>query len=295
MRGLGKPEVALFVERVCGTNPDATLVAALHDATDGNPFFLDEIARLLAAEGSLPRRPDELPLPESVRAVIRRRLTLLPQKTRRALAVASVVGREFESRVLERACGRDSSDLVDCLTPAVTAGVVTRSQGEIGRYAFAHALIRETLYDDLGAADRVDLHCRIGQVLEAVHGHDLGPQLATLAHHFGEAAVARDAEKAIEYVTRAGHRAAEHLAYEEAVRHFERALAFTSFAARRTTPRSSISCWRSVGAGSVRATTAKVEPRSLRRRSARGSLGTPRAPLLPRSIRGCGRLRLSAG
>jgi tetratricopeptide (TPR) repeat protein len=225
IRGLGKPEVALFVERVCGTNPDATLVAALHDATDGNPFFLDEIARLLAAEASLPRKPHDLPLPESVRAVILRRLTLLPQETQRALAVASVIGREFESRVLERACDRDTSELVDCLTPAVAAGVVARSQGAIGRHAFAHALIRETLYDDLGVAERVDLHRRIGQVLEAAHRDDLEPQLATLAHHFGEAAVAGDAEKAIEYVTRAGHRAAENLAYEEAVQHFERALA----------------------------------------------------------------------
>jgi tetratricopeptide (TPR) repeat protein len=216
----------VFVERVCGTSPDATLIAALHEATDGNPFFLDEIARLLAAESSLPRSADDLPLPERVRAVIRRRLTLLPQETRRALAVASVIGREFESRVLERACGRDTSDLIDCLTPALEAGVVTRSQGTIGRYAFAHALIRETLYDDLGAADRVDLHSRIGHVLEMVHRDDLEPHLATLAHHFGEAAVAGDAEKAIEYATRAGHRAAENLAYEEAVRHFERALAF---------------------------------------------------------------------
>jgi predicted ATPase len=136
-----------------------------------------------------------------------------------------VIGREFESRVLERACDRDTSDLVDCLTPAVTAGVVTRSKAAIGRYAFAHALIRETLYDDLGAADRVDLHRRIGEALEAVHRADLEPQLAALAHHFSEAAVAGDTEKAIEYATRAGHRAAENLAYEEAVRHFERALA----------------------------------------------------------------------
>src|SRR5262245_45654364 len=225
IRGLAKPEVAEFVERVCGANPDATLVAALYEATDGNPFFLDEIARLLATERNLPRRPDDLPLPDGVRAVIRRRLTLLPQETRRALAVASVAGREFESRVLERACGRDTSDLMDRLAPGVTAGVVTRSQGAIGRYAFAHALIRETLYDDLGAADRVDLHRLTGQALEAVHGHDLGPQLEALAHHFGEAAVAGDAEKAIEYAIRAGHRAADNLAYEEAVRHFERALA----------------------------------------------------------------------
>src|SRR5262249_14343954 len=91
IRGLGKPEAGVFGERVCATTPDAALIGALHEATDGNPFFLDEIARLLAAEANLPRRPDDLPLPESVRAVIRRRLRLLPQETRRALAVASVV------------------------------------------------------------------------------------------------------------------------------------------------------------------------------------------------------------
>jgi predicted ATPase len=225
IRGLGKPEVGVFMQRVCGTDPDDTLVAAVHEATDGNPFFIDEIARLLAAEGGTQRRSRDVPLPESVRAVIGRRLMLLPPETRRALAVASAVGREFDIRVLAGVCRRDASDLVESLTPAVTAGVVGRSPDRLGRYAFVRALIRETLYDDLGPADRVDLHYRIGQVLEAAHRDDLGPQLATLAHHFGEAAVAGDAEKAIEYAARAGHRTAENLAYEEAVRHFERALA----------------------------------------------------------------------
>ena len=226
LRGLGKPEVGVFMQHVCGTDADATLVAALHEATDGNPFFIDEIARLLAAEGTTPGRPGDVPLPESVRAVIRRRLMLLPQETRRALAVSSVIGREFESRVLEEVCGRDTGDPVDWLAPATTAGVVAQSQGPMGRYSFAHALIRETLYADLGRADRVGLHRRIGQVLEAVHRDNLEPQLATLAHHFGEAAVRGDAEKAIEYATRAGQHAAANLAYEEAVRQFERALAF---------------------------------------------------------------------
>ena len=95
----------------------------------------------------------------------------------------------------------------------------------VGRYRFAHALIRETLYEQVSGQDRARLHRQAGQALEALYGADVEPHLAELAAHFSHAAVGGDAEPAIVYATRAGEQAGRLLAYEEAARHYRMALA----------------------------------------------------------------------
>ena len=90
---------------------------------------------------------------------------------------------------------------------------------------FAHALIRETLYEAVSGQDRARLHRRVARTLEGLYGADVEPHLAELAAHFGHAAVDGDAEPAIVYATRAGERAGRMLAYEEAARHYGMALA----------------------------------------------------------------------
>ncbi|MGH7899635.1 MAG: ATP-binding protein [Candidatus Binatia bacterium] len=225
LRGLTEAEVGLLMERTGGRRPDARLVAAVHRTTDGNPFFVDEIVRLLAAEGITQARPGErLPIPEGVRAAIRRRISHLPGETRELLSIGSVVGRELDVGTLERATGRGASELLGALAAAVDAGLLTRPPGRAGTYAFAHAVVRETLYDDLAPPERVRLHRRIGEALEDLHAADLEAHVAELAHHFLEAAADGDAEKAIDYSERAGHRALAIHAYEEAAGHFEHAL-----------------------------------------------------------------------
>jgi tetratricopeptide (TPR) repeat protein len=102
--------------------------------------------------------------------------------------------------------------------------VVADAPGSPGRLRFGHVLIRDTLYDELTAARRLRLHQRAGEALEAIHGADLGPHLAELAHHYLAAAPAGRADKAVEYARRAGDRAGSQLAYEEAMRLYERAL-----------------------------------------------------------------------
>ncbi|MGA9161531.1 MAG: hypothetical protein WB297_11815, partial [Actinomycetota bacterium] len=108
--------------------------------------------------------------------------------------------------------------LLDLLGEASAARVVTGSPGSLRQQRFAHALIRDTLYEGLGAPTRVRLHRRAGEVLETLHAEDLDPHLAELALHFFEAAKDGDADKAVEYARRAGDRAVSLLAYEEAVR-----------------------------------------------------------------------------
>jgi eukaryotic-like serine/threonine-protein kinase len=228
LRGFGEEEVALFIEGKTGRSASAALVRAVHRETEGNPFFVDEIVHLLVSEGALEHRdtsiPPRLPVPQGVREAIRRRLAPLPAPCRDALTLASVVGREFGLGALQRACGLGADALLEVLRPALGREILVRDPRTAGRYRFAHALIRETIYEDLGAAERARLHWRIGEALEALHQTDPTPHLATLAHHFLEAVPAGGAEKALTYGTRAARHAEASLAYEDAAVLLERAL-----------------------------------------------------------------------
>src|SRR5213594_3793994 len=227
LRGFGEEEVALFIEGKTGRSASAALVRAVHRETEGNPFFVDEIVHLLV--GGAPERWDatiaqRLPVPQGVREAIRRRLAPLPAPCKDALTLASVVGREFGLAALQRACGLGADALLEVLRPALGREILVRDPRTAGRYRFPHALIRETIYEQLDAAERARLHGRIGEVLEALHEMDPTPHLATLAHHFLEAVPAGGAEKAITYSTRAARYAEASLAYEDAAVLFERAL-----------------------------------------------------------------------
>src|SRR5438093_750809 len=125
LSGFGEGEVAAFIEGKTGRSASAALVQAVHRETEGNPFFVDEVVHLLAAEGALERRDEtvapRLPVPQGVREAIRRRLAPLPAPCRDALTFASVVGREFGLGALQRACGLAADALLEVLRPALGA------------------------------------------------------------------------------------------------------------------------------------------------------------------------------
>ncbi|MDP9236001.1 MAG: protein kinase [Chloroflexota bacterium] len=231
LRGLGEPEVARYIEMTSGITPSDALVATVFRETEGNPFFLSEVVRLLVADGRLQDSADTgrwtVSIPQSVREVVGRRLDRLSEECNRILTTAAVIGREFGLDALERLTQRDGDPLLELIEEAEAARVVEEVHGQrgvIGRYAFSHALIRETLYDEVSTTRRVRLHKQIGETLEALYAHDVESHLAELAYHFYEAAVAGEAEKAIEYARRAGDRSVSLVAWEEAAGHYERAL-----------------------------------------------------------------------
>jgi tetratricopeptide (TPR) repeat protein len=236
LRGLGADDVAVFIERITEVTPAPALVAAVHQATDGNPFFIDEVVHLLAAEGRLSGVTGgyaTLPIPDGVRDAIRRRLAPLPSSTCALLGAAAVIGREFDPRLLhaavagngEAAAGVGLDGVVAALGAACDAGVLARIGASGSRFGFVHALIRETLYDDLGAAERLRLHRQVGSALERQSGGTGEPSVTELAHHFTVAAPLGDAAKAVVCARRAAEEALRALAYEEAAYWYERALA----------------------------------------------------------------------
>ncbi|MEA2136871.1 MAG: hypothetical protein QOG56_21, partial [Solirubrobacteraceae bacterium] len=239
LRGLRERDVAEVVERVAGHRPSDRVVRAIHAATEGNPFFVDEVVRLLSAEGHLDSEAQVLGLriPDGVRETIRHRLAPLPDRARILLATASVIGREFRFDTLQRVCELDAEDLDAALSEAVDAGVIVERPAPIGAYGFSHGLIREALYDDLGPQRRGLLHRAVGHALEELYGADPEPHVAELAHHFFVAATAGELVKAIDYCVRAGERALSLVAYEEASDHFERALQAFGLQDRADVPR----------------------------------------------------------
>jgi tetratricopeptide (TPR) repeat protein len=232
LRGLSKPEVGRFVEETGGAKPLESFVSALHGATNGNPFFVVEVLRLLAAEPpekQLEQATSEVfPIPPSVRVTIRKRISLLPEPARSILTVGAVIGREFDLPVLERACERPMVELLGMLGHSVESGIVVVGRVASRSYGFSHGLVRETLYDDVAPAERAVLHRHVGEAIESIHSAGLDRHLAELAHHFGEASSATgDESKAADYAIRAARRASRMLAFEEAVKLYDRALALT--------------------------------------------------------------------
>ena len=96
----------------------------------------------------------ELGLPQSVREVVGRRVERLGEGTRKALSLASVIGREFDVELLLAVTDNSEDDLLELLEEAVAASVLTESADAPGRFSFAHALINHTLYEDLGTTRR---------------------------------------------------------------------------------------------------------------------------------------------
>jgi tetratricopeptide (TPR) repeat protein len=225
--GLDAGEVATVVELIAGSRPSSELAAAVHRETEGNPLFVGELVRLLAAEGRLEEvaaAPWRRRIPQGIREVIGHRLLQLSQGCKQLLSVASVLGREFRLDALERVSGQTREDVLDRLDEAQAARVVTDAPTGRDRLRFSHALIRDSLYGDLAGAERLRLHRQAVESLEDLYRAEREPYLAELAYHAFEAAPAGDVDRAIEYARRAGDQAAELLAYEEAVRLYRMAL-----------------------------------------------------------------------
>ena len=235
LRGLAETDVARFVETAGGRSPARSVVAAIYEMTEGNPFFIGEIVQLLLADAGRDRLADDaplaVPLPQGVREAIGRRLSALTAECNSALTIASVIGREFGVTVLERVSGTPGDRLLEILEDAVAARIVNPIAGTPGRYGFVHTLVRETLYEELSTVQRVRLHRQVGAVLEEIHRANPGPHLAEMAHHFFQGAPGGDVEKAIGYAVQAGEHALRLLAYDDAADQYARALQAVELAA----------------------------------------------------------------
>ncbi len=221
--GLAESEVAALLEGVLGEPTPPGLAVTVHARTEGNPLYTMEVARALAtAPRPAAAGSDRLHIPESVRLAIGARMGALSEACRQILAQAALFGREFGAEALARASGAPLSSLLPLLDEAESARVIERAPVDPWRWRFTHVLYGETLVDALSATARGPLHAAVAQALES--DRRANEHIAEIAHHWLEAGPAGEADRAVESLCRAADRAQAHLAYEEAVRLYQRAL-----------------------------------------------------------------------
>jgi len=235
LRGLNADEVRRMLESITRESVPWGLAEAVHRQTEGNPLFVQEVVRYLVEEGLITRKeggwrptkdtPLEMSIPEGLRDVIGKRLSLLSPECNQLLSVASVIGREFALETLRAVAGINEDVFVNALKDAVRLSILEeRSQMGLVRYRFTHAFFRQTLYEEMIAPQRLKLHQQVARSLETLYAKRLEGHATELAEHFSHSTDPADLKKAVEYGEMAAKRATDVYAYGEAVRLLEQAL-----------------------------------------------------------------------
>jgi DNA-binding CsgD family transcriptional regulator/tetratricopeptide (TPR) repeat protein len=234
LAGLTRRETEALIAQSGGTGFTPALLDAIYDQTEGNPLFVAETTRLLIQEGvlgrSTPARPAEpcavpgIRIPEGVKEVIGRRLNRLSPPTNLVLERAALIGRTFDLQLLRRVLDEPlASRIQNTIGEALRARIVEPEERP-GWFQFSHAVIRETLYDEIAIPTRSGLHLRVAQAIESLYGDDADRHLPALAHHYTRALPGADAARAADIARRAAERATGLLAHEEAARYYRLAL-----------------------------------------------------------------------
>jgi tetratricopeptide (TPR) repeat protein len=235
LRGLNPDEVRRMMESITREHVPWGLGEAVHRQTEGNPLFVQEVIRYLVEDGLITRKegqwrptkdtPLEMSIPEGLRDVIGKRLSLLTPECNQLLAVASIIGREFALETLKAVAGIDEDVFVNALKEGVRLSILEeRSQRGLVRYRFTHAFFRQTLYEEMIAPQRLKLHRQVAHTLETLYAKHLKEHAVELAEHFSHSTDPTGLAKAVSYAEMAAKRATEVYAYGEAVRLLEQAL-----------------------------------------------------------------------
>jgi len=222
--------VARMLAGELGGEAASSLVAAVYDITEGNPFFTREIIQALLKDEQVEERKGQwqlkagadISLPAGLGGLLRERVSRLGPPVETVLTAAAVMGREFKFDLLRNVTTLPDGDLLDALEAALTSDLLEET--ETG-YRFRHPLIRRALYDSLSRARRAHLHGETAEAIEAVYArrpNGLEPHAEELAFHYD---LSNRRDRALAYLIQAGRKAARVFAFEVAINYNERALA----------------------------------------------------------------------
>lgn len=210
--------------------PDA-LVARVLERAEGNPLFVEELARAMEDQGVVRREGDavvvgtidDLRLPETVQGIVAARIDRLDPDSKRTLQLASVIGRTFDHEVLRRI---DAADGLDRRLIALQRSELIRElQREPDRrFAFRHALTQEAAYQSLLQRRRREVHRLVAETLEARYPARLEEFAGIIGRHFADALDPR----AVGHLRTAGDRALRVHAVDDAIANYAAATALIS-------------------------------------------------------------------
>src|SRR5215831_3901114 len=215
---LSRAECAQLVANVAASHGlSAETVAAIVAKTDGVPLFVEELTKsVMEASGK-----DGDAVPATLKDSLMARLDRLGE-AREVAQIAAVIGRQFPFALLDAVAPRSGDELEATLAKLVAASIIfPEGRGGERSFSFKHALLRDAAYESLLLGRRRDWHERAARALEERFPELAANEPELLAHHFGEAGLARPA---CDYRMKAGERALRRSAYPEAVAHFSAGL-----------------------------------------------------------------------
>ncbi|WP_344649428.1 ATP-binding protein [Cryptosporangium japonicum] len=214
---LDRDEVAELVRRETGQVPDAAVTRVISARTDGNPFFVRELSRLLTADGGrlTERAAVSTGVPSTVRDVVRDRMAGLDDRATDLLQLAALVGRGVDLRLLASAAQVDVQTGLGLLEPVETLGLLEPAPDDPFAYRFAHDLVRESISETTPPLRAPRLHLRIADALERTPGRSVAERLA---HHLWAAGPLADPARTTAALIRAGRSATTKLALQDAER-----------------------------------------------------------------------------
>jgi class 3 adenylate cyclase/pimeloyl-ACP methyl ester carboxylesterase len=213
LRALPEAQMLSLVRRVLQADVPPEVSHLVARRAEGNPLFVEELAKSLVEEGILERddgayrltRPlGDVRIPDTIQGVIMARIDRLPEASKTALQTASVVGREFTARLVERVAslGRDARQALGELRAVEL--IYEKSRTPELAYMFKHALTHDVAYETLLRGKRRELHRRTGEVIEELYPDRLPEFYETLAFHLTRGEVW---EKAVDYLLKSAAKA----------------------------------------------------------------------------------------
>ena len=243
---LGEAAVRAYLERRVPDGPLPGRLAPLVLArSEGNPLFMVNLVEAWITEGLLVEREQghwavegEIGqlgrrVPDTLRQLIELRLAELPEDKRKGLECASIAGKSFSAALVAAGCEHPVEEAEQCLTRMAEEGRFLRARRTIewpdgtvaAGFEFVHSLYQDVIYENVPAAQRAQLHRRIGARIERAYGERAAERAAELALHFARG---QEPLRAVEFHHKAGLQALDRSAYAEACGHFEDALALVA-------------------------------------------------------------------
>ncbi|MBB4927321.1 BTAD domain-containing putative transcriptional regulator [Kitasatospora kifunensis] len=218
LSGLSEAEVGTLVRGKAGSEVGTAVTRALHERSKGNPYFVSQLLSLLGGtEGLHDPHAARLLLarvPSGVREVLRQRFATLPAEALLALRTCAVLGTEVDLRLLNEIAGEELSTRA-AIESAVRAQLLQADAHQPDLLHFTHALVQETLYEELAQDQRARLHAQVARTL-LDRSYVPEKDVEQLAHHAWEAGCELPAKTALPSLLRAAEQAEHRLAYEQA-------------------------------------------------------------------------------